>query len=197
LSIFGPDLAVPELPRYDHDNLGGCFYEVKRIIDDLLGRGNFELGYEEEAFVGQGLQMRVAMKPQWLATAYQMYVGVASGIPTEECVRMLQGQLNMKIGASNRVEEIFKRGLMGLAFAYDSRPPRVLPDARSITYFRINRDLSKDEWAYVQSTLAVAVRFNENLVDGTIQGQQEVSIRSQAGKIVRLRFTLYLVPPQA
>ena len=41
------DLAAPELPRYDHDNLGGCFYEVKRIIDDLLGRGTFELGYEE------------------------------------------------------------------------------------------------------------------------------------------------------
>lgn len=197
LAVFGPDLAAPELPRYDHDDLGGCFFTVKRLIDDLLGRGTFELGYEEVAFVGQGLQMRVSMKPEWLSAAYQMYVGVASGIPTDECVRMLQGQLNMKIGASNRVEEIFKRGLMGLAFAYDSRPPRVLPDARSITYFRINRDLSKDEWAHVQSTLSCAVRFNENLVDGTIQGQQDVSIRSQAGKTVRLRFTLYLIPPQA
>jgi type VI secretion system protein ImpJ len=196
LAIFGEDLAAPELPRYNHDDLGECYGTVKRVLDYLLGRGSFELGYEEVGFVGHGLQMRVSMKPEWLAGAYQMFVGVASGIPTEECVRMLQGQLNMKIGASNRVEEIFKRGLMGLAFAYDSRPPRVLPDARSITYFRIDRNLSKDEWAFVQSTLSCAVRFNETLVDGTIQGQQDVSIRGAQGKTVRLRFTLYVVPPQ-
>src|SRR5262249_43062056 len=36
LAIFGPSRRPPELPRYDHDDLGGCFYRVKQYIDALF-----------------------------------------------------------------------------------------------------------------------------------------------------------------
>src|SRR5204863_9466227 len=36
LAIFGEGRKVPELPRYDHDDLGGCFYRVKQYLDDLF-----------------------------------------------------------------------------------------------------------------------------------------------------------------
>jgi type VI secretion system protein ImpJ len=193
LAVFGADPEPPELPAYDHDDLGHCFYTVKRYIDDLLTRGTFELGYEERPFIGSGLRMKVEMKPEWLAPAWQMYVGVESPLATAECVQLLTGRLNMKLGSFDRVDEIYQRGLRGLVFAYNPRPPRALPESRTLTYFQINRESSPDEWANVQGTLALALRLNEKLVAGNIEGQKVVTIRTE-GQTTSMQFTLYVVP---
>jgi type VI secretion system protein ImpJ len=193
LAIFGADPEPPELPAYDHDDLGRCFYTVKKYIDDLLTRGTFELGYEEREFVGSGLRMKVEMKPEWLLPAWQMYVGVESSLPAAECVQLLTGRLNMKIGSFERVDEIFRLGHRGLAFAYAPRPPRALPESRSLTYFQINRESSLDEWQNVKDTLKLAIRLNEKLVAGNIEGQKVVTIRTE-GQTASMQFTLYIVP---
>ncbi len=193
LAVFGADPEPPELPAYDHDDLGRCFFTVKRYIDDLLTRGTFELGYEERPFVGAGLRMKVEMKPEWLLPAWQMYVGVESSLPPAECEKLLTGRLNMKIGSFERVEEIYQRGLRGLVFAYDSRPPRALPESRTLTYFQIKRESSLDEWKNVQDTLKLAIRLNEKLVAGNIEGQKVVTIRTE-GQTASMQFTLYIVP---
>jgi type VI secretion system protein ImpJ len=193
LAIFGIDPEPPVLPPYDHDDLGGCFYVVKKYIDELLTRGTFELGYEEAPFVGVGLRMKVSMKPEWLAPAWQVFVGVESPLPTADCVKLLTGQLNMKIGSFERVDEIFQRGLRGLAFAYNPRPPRALPESRTLTYFQINLESSLDEWENVQKSLTVAIRLNEKLVAGNIQDKKVVTIRTE-GTTTTMQFTLYIVP---
>jgi type VI secretion system protein ImpJ len=194
LAIFGPDAKPPELPRYDHDDLGGCFFTVKRLIDDLLTHGGFSLGYEERPFVGEGLRMKVKMEPAWLVpAASQLFVGVESPLPTADLVPLLTGRLNMKIGSIERVDEIFQRGLRGLAFAYNPKPPRALPESRSLTYFQINRETSPDEWNQVQSSLAVAIRLNEKLIAGSIEGKNVVTIRAE-GQTTTMGFTLYVVP---
>ena len=54
LSVFGADARPPELPRYDHDDLGGCFWKVKQYIDALLGDVE-EPAYQERPFIGTGL----------------------------------------------------------------------------------------------------------------------------------------------
>lgn len=193
LAVFGADPEPPLLPPYDHDDLGGCFYTVKKYIDDLLTRGTFELGYEEAPFIGAGLRMKVSMKPEWLAPAWQMFVGVESPLLTADCVQLLTGRLNMKIGSFERVDEIFQRGLRGLAFASNARPPRALPESRTLTYFQINRESSLDEWENVQKSLTVAIRLNEKLVAGNIQDQKVVTIRTE-GATTTMQFTLYVVP---
>src|SRR5262249_23019591 len=93
LAIFGTDPEPPELPPSDHDDLGRCFFTVKRYIDELLTRGTFELGYEERPFVGSGLRMKVTMEPAWLAPAYQMFVGVECPLPPAEVAQLLSGRL--------------------------------------------------------------------------------------------------------
>jgi type VI secretion system protein ImpJ len=193
LAIFGPNAKPPELPRYDHDDLGGCFFTVKKYIDDLLSHGGFSLGYEERPFVGEGLRMKVRMEPAWLAPAWQMFVGVESPMPTADLVPLLTSRLNMKIGSIERVDEIFQRGLRGLAFAYNPKPPRALPESRTLTYFQINRDTSPEEWQNVQNSLALAIRLNERLIAGSIDGQNVVTIRTE-GLTTAMQFTLYVVP---
>jgi type VI secretion system protein ImpJ len=196
LAVFSKDCTLPDdMPAYDHDDLGRCFYWAKRYIDDLLS-ADFSQGFEMRPFIGTGLRMGVAMEPAWLAPAAQILVGVESALPADECRRLLTGKLNMKIGAAERVDEIFKLGQRGLDFLHVANPPRVLPPSKAITYFQINRDVSKDEWAAVGQTYNLAIRMNERLLTGTIEGRQDVTI-SADGKTTTLRFTLYVVPPEA
>jgi type VI secretion system protein ImpJ len=193
LAIFGPTRRPPELPRYDHDDLGGCFYKVKQHIDGLLD--NFiEPEYKERPFVGAGMRMQVSLEPKWVETAWEMFIGVQSPQNDEECIRLLTpGQLDMKVGSSDRVDTIFRQGQAGLSFAHCPRPPAALPKAPRQVFFQVNRESNAAEWQKIKQSLTLAIRLNENLVVGNIQGQQVLTIRA-GGQNTTMQFTLYVVP---
>lgn len=197
LSVFGRTARLPDLPRYDHDDLGGCFYRVKQYIDELidLDRGP---DYKERPFVGAGLRMQVALEPSWLESVWHMYVGVQSPLKPDECVTLLTkpGQLDMKIGSSERVDEIYLRGQAGLRFVHAPRPPRALPTAPGLVYLQVLRESNAEEWQNVQRSLTLAIRLNETRVAGNIQGQQTLTIRF-GGQTTTLQFILYVVKPDA
>ncbi len=197
LAIFGETRRPPTLPRYDHDDLGTCFYRAKHYLDDLLDL-LIEPNYKERAFVGAGLRMQVALETNWLESVWDMYIGVLSPLDPEECIRMLTrpGQLDMKIGSSDRVDTVYRMGLPGLRFTHSPHPPRALPTAPGLIYFQIRRETSEGEWNNVQKSLTLAIRLNENLVAGNIQGQRVLSIRT-GGQSTTLQFTLYVVPAES
>lgn len=194
LSIFGATRRPPALPRYDHDDLGGCFYAAKRQIDAMLDV-LVEPEYKEQPFIGAGMRMQVALEPAWLESAWQMYIGVLSPLDPEATIRLLTkpGQLDMKIGSSDRVDAIFRLGQAGLRFAHTPRPPRALPAMQGLIYFQVNRESEQAEWQNVQRSLSLAIRLNENLIAGNIQGQRSLAIRSE-GQTTTLQFTLYVAP---
>ena len=191
LSIFGDTRRPPDLPRYDHDDLGGCFYAVKKHLDFLLDR-IVEPSYKQRPFEGAGMRMQVALEQAWLDTHWQMYVGVKSRLPEEECKRLLErGGLDMKIGSSEQVDRIFKMGAVGLRFQYKPQPPRVLPAVQGLIYFEVSRDT--EEWQNVQRSLTLAVRLNETRIAGPVQGQRTLTIKSAPGQTTTMEFTLYVV----
>ena len=195
LSIFGPTRRPPELPRYDHDDLGGCYWRVKAYLDELLDL-LVEPAYKERAFIGAGLRMQVALEPVWIEPSWQMFIGVQSPLEPEECVRLLsRGQLDMKVGSSERVDTLFRLGQAGLRFDHKPVVPRVLPEVAGQTYFQVSRDAQQAEWQNVQRSLTLALRLNENRIVGNIQGQRTLTIRA-GNQTVPMQFTLYLVPEQ-
>jgi len=196
LAILGKGLPTFDPPLYDHDNLGGCYTQVQHDINELLTR-NFDQGYEQQEFVGVGLALKAPFKPTWLAPSWEMFVGVSSSLPSADCARYLTGQLNMKIAAYNRVEEVFRRGLSGLEFKYVNNQPSLLPSGPEMTYFQISRTSSKEEWTHVENTLELAVRLNEQLILEAIQGKTEFALKFGGGKRVQMTFTLFIVPPSS
>ncbi|MFO0949010.1 MAG: type VI secretion system baseplate subunit TssK [Planctomycetota bacterium] len=197
LAIFGAERRPLELPKYDHDDLGTCFYRVKQYIDALLDIV-VEPIYKERTFVGAGLRMQVSLEPAWLESVWQMYLGVKSELDTEECIRLLTraGELDMKVGSSERVDAIFRLGLAGLRFTHAPRPPRALPVIPGLIYFQINRESQQEEWRNVEKSLTLAIRVNENLIAGNIQGQRVLVIKT-VGTTTTLEFTLFVVPQAA
>jgi type VI secretion system protein ImpJ len=197
LAIFDATRRVPELPHYDHDDLGGCFYRVKQYIDNLLDL-LIEPEYKERPFIGAGLRMQVSLEPAWLESAWNMFIGVQSPLETEECIRLLTkpGQLDMKVGSSDRVDSMFRLGQAGLRFAHSPRPPRALPALPGQIYFQLNRETQAADWQNVQKSLSLALRLNEKLIAGNIQGQRVLTIRT-GNQTATLQFTLYVVPQSA
>jgi type VI secretion system protein ImpJ len=197
LAIFGAARRPPELPRYDHDDLGGCFGAAKARLDALLDIV-VEPQYKERAFVGAGLRLQVALEPAWLEAPWQLFVGVQSQLEPEECVRLLTkpGQLDMKMGSSGRVDAIFRAGAAGLRVAASPRPPRALPQLPGQVYFQVQREAGAEEWRHVQQSLSLAIRLNEALLAGQVQGQRAVTVKA-AGKTTPLLFTLYVLPADA
>jgi type VI secretion system protein ImpJ len=192
LSILGAQRRPPDLPRYDHDDLGGCFYRVKQYIDALLDLVE-EPNYKERPFIGAGLRMQVALESAWLEPTWQLFVGVQSTLAPEDCVTLLTRRLDMKIGSSDRVDDLFSRGAAGLKVTPAKILPSVLPTPSGLLYFHIDRGAQEQEWQRVQQSLSLAIRLNENLVAGGIQGQRELQIKA-AGQTTPLRFTLFVVP---
>lgn len=192
LSIFDPARRPPEIPAYNHDDLGGCFGRVKQYLDGLL-RNIEEPAYKVVPFIGAGFRMQVDMKPEWLEPAWQMFIGAYSqSLVSDDIVRLLTrgGLLDMKVASANRVEEVFKYGLSGLRFEYKPSPPGVLPSGR--TYFQINRDSQQDEWEKVRQSLTLAIRLSEKFIKGSIDGQQELRI-DFGGQSHTLQLQLYIL----
>lgn len=124
-----------------------------------------------------------------------MFIGVRSELKAEDCVRILTTNsiLDMKVGSSDRVEDIYRNGQAGLRFAHNSIPPRALPNRPGLVYFQIDRNSQKDEWESVRKSLTLAVRLNENRIAGNIQGQQVLQVRS-TGRTFDMEFTLFVAP---
>ena len=195
LSVFGRAVRPPDLPRYDHDDLGTGFWAVKRAIDQLLNELDIEPAYEERPFIGSGSQMRVTLEPAWLESGWQMFLGVKANVSQEECVKMLTRpeRLGLKIGSSDRVDTIFTKGQEGLRFTHAPYPPRDLPSAPNLTFFEVSRESSSNEWAAVQKAKTLAIRLLERDVVGSIDGQRDLTIKTGA-QTSTFSFTLYLIP---
>ena len=63
-------------------------------------------------------------------------------------------------------------------------------------FFGVDTAGSPEPWDAVQRELSLAVRFNENLIAGDIQGRRAIDIRLD-GRSVPVEFVLYVVPPTA
>jgi len=193
LAIFGEGRRTPELPRYDHDDLGRCFNHVRLYFDQLLLAMPKD-SYQERAFVGEEMRMQVTLEREWLEPKWQMFVGVHTPLSAEECVRLLtrSGNLDMKIGSVLKVDEIFSRGDAGLRFAHSPQPPEALPTEQGLVYFQVNRESQQQEWQNVQNTLSLGIRMNQNRIVGSIQGQRTLTVRI-SNQTATMDFTLYLV----
>jgi type VI secretion system protein ImpJ len=122
-----------------------------------------------------------------------MFVGAKSSLPPADVVRLLTvpGQMDMKIGSSDRVDRIFELGQQGLKFAYTQQPPRALPRVEGLTYFQISREAQIEEWNAVGNSLKLGIRLNEGRIVGNIQGQEKLTIRTAGGQAA-LQLTLFV-----
>jgi type VI secretion system protein ImpJ len=192
LSIFGKTRRLPDIPRYDHDDLARIFYYIKQQIDLLLDAIP-EYEFEQRPFIGEGLGMQVRLESRWFGTSWDWYVGVSRGSLTEGELRTLLSELAWKLGSSRQVDILFSQRREGLDLTPLEQAPRALPSNRDWTYFVVNRQNAA--WRDVFATQTLAMRLQEHLIlnRDKLQGERTLIV-SARGKSVELQFSLFAVP---
>jgi type VI secretion system protein ImpJ len=188
LAIFTEARRPPALPKYDHEDLGGCFYGVIKLIQlglDSIAPAAFEKRYFDRA----GERLQVALEPSWLAGSRTLYLGVETELGDQECEELLRS-MDMKLGSSARVEQIFKQALRGLKLVPVARPPRQLPAGSGIVYYQVERDAVF--WKDVVDTASMALRMN--LARAAFQGDRMLAVATpRGGKPANLQFALFVI----
>jgi type VI secretion system protein ImpJ len=197
LSLFGADHRVPELPRYDHDDLARIFRRVKELIELLLGTIK-DYEYEQRFFEGEGKGMRVTLESKWLGSDWQWFVGVMRGsLPEKECLALLSpGELDWKLGSARQVDALFEFAAGGLHLTPLPNAPRALPPSRDWLYFEISRQ--NEAWKDVLQTQTLAMRLKDALIvnKAELQGKRKLVV-SVRGKQCALHFALFAVPTRS
>ncbi|HVW01580.1 MAG TPA: type VI secretion system baseplate subunit TssK [Planctomycetaceae bacterium] len=187
IAIFLPERRMPRVPAYDHDDLGGCFHAVRRLLQPEGPQEN----YIKRQFVGAGLQMQVRLEREWLTPGWAFYMGVESTLSFTDVDRMLTDRLDLKVGSSDLVENIYRGGRGGVKARPEAAPPRAFP-GRGWTYWKLDR--GTEAWQAVEKTLNLAIRFNEKQVVGGIDGEHTIQVRTDDGQLVALSFALFAMP---
>ena len=189
ISIFLPERRMPKVPIYDHDDLGGCFYAVRRLLD--IDQEKARRAYIKRPFIGAGLQMQVRLEREWLTPGWTFYMGVESKLAFNEIDKLLTDRLDLKVGSSDAVENIYRGGKGGVKARPEAAPPRDFPGA-GWTYWKLDR--GSEAWQSVEKTLNLGIRFNEKQVVGGIDGEQTIQVRTDQGQLAALSFALYALP---
>lgn len=196
LSIFGPERRPPEIPHYDHDDLGRIFRYLKEQIELLLEQIR-DYAYEQRFFEGEGKGMRVSLESKWLNTDWQWFVGVRRGnLSEKECLALLSpGELDWKLGSARQVDALFEYGAEGLHLTPLERAPRALPPSQDWVYFEVSRQNAA--WKDVLQTQTLAMRLKDILIVNreNLQGKRQIVV-SARGRQSPLEFALFAVPKQ-
>jgi type VI secretion system protein ImpJ len=188
LAIFTDARRPPTLPQYDHEDIGGCFYAVIKYIQiglDTIAPSAFEKRYFER----NGERLQVSLEPGWLGGDRTLFLGVETELGDDECEQLLRS-MDMKLGSTSRVEQIFKQALRGLKLVPIVRPPRALPAGAGIVYYQIERD--QVFWRDVADTCSMAIRMN--LAKAVFQSDRILSVvPPKSTKTTNLQFALFII----
>jgi type VI secretion system protein ImpJ len=196
LACYGPTRTLPELPRYDHEDLGPRVLRLKQILDALLALIT-ESEYRERRFVGIGLRVQADLDPAWTGDDWRLFIAVQSSLPEPELRALLAdgSKFGLKVGSGTRVDELYRLGLPGLSLTAPAVRPGQLPAAAGEVLLAVGRDVAR-EWEHVRASNTLGLRFNETLVAGPLAGERVVTIRLAAAPAT-LSFALYAIPAWA
>ena len=188
LAIFRPERAMPEVPQYDHDDLGRCFYAVRQFIQRGVETGP---GPIKRPFIGAGLQLQVQLEREWLSPTWAFFVGVDSKLSYREVEKLIRGKLKLKVGSTKQVDSIFRSAKAGVTLTPEPEAPRSLPGG-TWSYWKVERE--SVAWRDVEETLSIGIRIDDHHIEGRIDGQQSILVRTDDAQDIILSFALFAMP---
>ena len=190
IALFPRPRRLPELLKYDHDDLGSCFWRLRKLIVERRRDK-----YVMRRFRGAGRQMRVQFEPNWLEASWTFYIGVQSKLSFSEVRALLNvdregaGGMDFTVASCDQVDSFYRAANWGVRLVAEPEPPSVLP-AVNWSYYRVDRN--SDRWQDVERTLCLGIRFNELQVVGGIDKEEQILIRHRSSEEpVKISFALF------
>lgn len=175
LAVLRDDWQVPDLPPYDHEDLGRIFLELKRHIDATLTSEGISSKLNRRPFVEMGDWMEVDLEPQWLRADYGLYIGVRCELPPEKVEQLFSSRwLDWKLGSSRTIVTVYANAEAGLQLKRVVGVHPTLPALQNQTYFEIN--CKGPYWNQVQESRSLALKVNERYISNKAVGQRVLTV---------------------
>lgn len=175
LSALRDDWKPPQLPLYDHENLGPLFRAVKVEIEASLTGEGIGAKVQRHPFENVGQWMEVAVDPKWFQAKYEFFVGVRSDLPPERLEQLFSTRwLDWKLGSSRTISQIFKNAENGLHIKRVVGVHPKLPILKDLTYFSVRKRGSY--WDQVQESRTIALKVNERYIRRQSVGQNVLTV---------------------
>jgi type VI secretion system protein ImpJ len=191
-SIFSPTSAIEEVPRYDHDDLANIFRWASDLIRKLINSVKEDECIQRN-FIGAGRGMHVALEPEWFGAEWEWYFGVNPiNVGVEECIQLLKGSIDWKLGASDKVEQYMTQRQPGLKLRSVQQLPRGLSNRGKWAFFQIRLD--DEPWKQVQLSQSMAMRVRTDQISNldSLEGNRRLHV-SVGGQAYGLEFAIFAV----
>jgi type VI secretion system protein ImpJ len=192
LDLLHPNRVAKPTAPYDHENLGGILFELKRRVVNAV-EGLHKAPYRQCVFLGNERGLQVSLDRSMMNSVKRWFIGVhQTSMSVDALQRLLtSGQLDWKIGSVESVERLFTMRAPGIEIKRSPDIPGVLPKASNWHYFEI-ASTDVPAWQDVKSTGTMAIRFRDSLLVHQDEHIGAKEIQLQMGQeVVGLQFALF------
>lgn len=159
LAVFDAERAVPDIPLYDHEDLGRCFGELLATLSKLINL-LMPTTFVHRRFEQAGDFLQVALDENWLAPGVEFYLAIESDQEPEAIDREKRF---LKMASADDLPRLVQRRLTGLVGQRLQRVPVGLPDRPDLHYYLVHREGEYWEQAVASRTLACQGLNDEGL----------------------------------
>jgi len=154
LCTFSFQLHPRDVPAYDHEDIGGVFTELTKMILELLETvmpsafTNIALAHRDETMlIGEAKDEAI------LAGDCHWYLSVSGDLPEARIRDEVPSQVI--VGSPHNIDFLVKTATPGLALVHTPVPPRDFPLKAGHTYFKLDAD--SDTWETVRDSRSIAI----------------------------------------
>lgn len=158
LTVFSTDVSLKDLTRYDHNNLGGTFCGLIKLIRSVL-----ETDIDAGCMVIPMEQVNPAtyvckLPNEKLMAVARFYIGVSAKVPEKELIIGVAQRI--KMSSRDRLDVLISSAMPGLPLIHVAHPPEGLSTKPGFLYFAL--DQQSQFWRGMQSAGSIAMYFPNN-----------------------------------
>ncbi len=165
LTAFSTKINPRDLPRYEHDQLGPCFFELDRLIRLMLETVvptniiSIPLTLLRETVYAGSID-----KDSWFESS-RFYLAVSADMRDADLIDRIPKLT--KVCSATHIETLVRQALPGIKLTHVATPPRAIPVKLRHQYFAIER--SGSAWEAVQRARNFAVYAPSELLNPSME----------------------------
>ncbi|MCK5230426.1 MAG: type VI secretion system baseplate subunit TssK, partial [Desulfobulbaceae bacterium] len=152
------------LPRYDHEDLGSCFKEAERLIEECLNVIAIT-GENLIYLTREGNRFSCKIEAEDFKSRYSYTLIVQTAGDQEQIVGSLQKIA--KIGSFEQIQTMISRALPGVPLRHRLVPPPGLPKRPDSYYFKL--DSNSPHWQEIINSRQICLYWDEAPDDVSVE----------------------------
>jgi len=166
LSTFALSTPIPELPEYDHNNLGPCFTEldaqIRTLLDTVIPSKCIPVPLRYDAT--QSAWVGTVANAQHLQNT-QFYLAVAAQLSIPEIIDRVPRLV--KIAAPDKIQQLTTYSLPGIGLHHTPAPPSAITLRLDNQYFSL--DQTNALWNAVKDSHSISLFVPNEITDSKIE----------------------------